>query len=282
MKFPVDLIPFFALARPLNCLITALSVGVGAFTSTSIPFSPPLLLAALSAALVTGSGNAFNDAIDIDIDRINRPNRPLPAGRLTRRTALAATLLLGLAGLLLAALITPFHLAVAGAAVGLLIAYSIYLKNSILWGNIAIGALAAAAFPYGALAVAGIGRSWIPAGFALLFHLGREIVKDIEDIEGDRALGLKTLPLRWGCRTAARTACLIFLFLIFFTLLPWVADIYGLLYLGAVLLVDLLLLFALFRLQRQHPALADNSLARLLKAGMFLGLAAIILGEVTR
>ncbi|MBC8424140.1 UbiA family prenyltransferase, partial [bacterium] len=166
--------------------------------------------------------------------------------------------------------------------VGILIAYSIYFKNSTLWGNIAIGAVAAAAFPYGALAVAGTGRSWIPAGFALLFHLGREIVKDIEDVEGDRSLGLRTLPLRWGCRIAARTACVIFLFLILFTLLPWIADIYGPLYLGGVLLVDLLVLFTLFRLHRQHAALSDNSLGKLLKAGMFLGLAAVVLGELAR
>jgi geranylgeranylglycerol-phosphate geranylgeranyltransferase len=279
VKFSLSL---FALARPLNCLITALSVGVGALTSASALVSLPLLLAALSAALVTGAGNAFNDAIDIDIDRINRPDRPLPAGRLTRRTAFVETLLLGLAGLLLAALISPFHLAVAGGVIGLLITYSIYLKNSVLWGNIAIGIVAAAAFPYGALAVAETGRSWIPAGFALLFHLGREIVKDIEDVEGDRSLGLRTLPLRWGCRTAARVAYVIYLFLIIFTLLPWIAGIYGSLYLGAVLLVDLLLLFALFRLHRQHAALSDDSLGRLLKAGMFLGLAAIVLGELAR
>jgi geranylgeranylglycerol-phosphate geranylgeranyltransferase len=279
VKFLVDLI---LLARPLNCLITALSVGVGALTSTSTPVSLPLLFAALSAAFITGAGNAFNDAIDIDIDRINRPDRPLPAGRLTRRAALAETFLLGLSGLLLAALISPFHLAVAAAATGTLVVYSIDLKNSVLWGNIAIGTIAAAAFPYGALAVAGIGRSWIPAGFALLFHLGREIVKDIEDVEGDRSLGLKTLPLRWGCRTAALSTCVIFLFLIAFTLLPWVIGIYGPLYLGGVLLVDLLLLFALFRLLRRHAALSDNSLGRLLKVGMFLGLAAIVLGELAR
>jgi len=281
VKLPTDLGSFIALTRPLNCLITALSVGVGALTAAPIPASWPVLLAALSAALITAAGNAFNDIIDIDIDRINRPHRPLPAGRLTHRAALLEAFLLGLTGLLLAGFVSLLHLAIAGMVIAVLIGYSIYLKNSTLWGNIAIGVVAAAAFPYGALAIGESERSWIPAGFALLFHLGREIVKDIEDVEGDRSRGLKTLPLRWGRLIAARIAYSIYIFLIAFTLLPWIAGIYGLLYLGGVLLVDLLVLFALFRLHRQHAILPNDSLGKLLKTGMFLGLAAIVLGELT-
>jgi len=142
-----------------------------------------------------------------------------------------------------------------------------------------VSLLAAAAFPYGAITTGTWGRSWIPAGFALLFHLGREIIKDIEDVKGDAAAGARTLPLRWGIPKAALLSSGIYLFLIGFTLLPWIANLYGKPYLGLVLLVDLILLYALFRLHRNSVA-GSTHLNLLLKAGMFLGLLAIVAGEV--
>ena len=60
---------FFLLPRPLNGLITVLSVGIGALTADQAFTWPAVLLAALSAALINGAGNAFNDLMDIDIDR---------------------------------------------------------------------------------------------------------------------------------------------------------------------------------------------------------------------
>ena len=74
--FLAQLSTFFLLPRPLNGLITALSVGIGALTADQGLVWPAILLAALSAALINGAGNAFNDLLDIDIDRINRPLRP--------------------------------------------------------------------------------------------------------------------------------------------------------------------------------------------------------------
>ena len=76
----------FDFARPINGLITALSVAVGGLCAQG-PLTDAVLLAALSAVWINAAGNAFNDLIDVDIDLINRPQRPLPAGRITLRTA---------------------------------------------------------------------------------------------------------------------------------------------------------------------------------------------------
>jgi geranylgeranylglycerol-phosphate geranylgeranyltransferase len=273
---------FLALMRPLNCLIAALSVYVGAFTFGLRWPSLDLGIAALSAALIAAAGNAFNDVRDVAIDRINRPARPLPAGKLSQHAALYFCYVLVLAGLALAWWLTPLTGLIASCIVGALTVYSISLKNTAFWGNLCIGLIAALAFPYGALALGGLGRSWIPAGFAFLFHLGREIVKDIEDIAGDRAGGAQTLPLLWTPRQAAHLAALIFLFLIAFTALPWIVDLYSLYYLIAVALVDLLLIYAIFQLYRIQAELPNSRLAEYLKAGMLLGLLAIITGELTR
>ena len=270
---------FFRLPRPLNGLITALSVGIGALTADQTPAWPALLLAALSAALINGAGNAFNDLMDIDIDRINRPRRPLPSGRLSPSAARIQSLLFALAGCALAFWLSPWHGLIALAAAALLVVYSISLKNSLLWGNVLVAFIGAIAFPYGALAAGDIGHSWIPALFAFLFHLGREIVKDIEDVAGDRIRGERTLPLCWGRPQAGVLAALVYLLLVGFTWMPFFAGIYGALYALALLPVHALVGYVLWQLYRQRAVLADDRLGRLLKVGMFLGLVAIVVGE---
>ena len=270
---------FFRLPRPLNSLITALSVGIGALTAGQAPTWPALVLAALSAALINGAGNAFNDLLDIDIDRINRPLRPLPAGRLSPSAARIESLLLALAGCALALWLGPWHGLIALAVVALLAIYSIALKNTLLWGNVLVAVVGAIAFPYGALAAGDIGRSWIPALFAFLFHLGREIVKDIEDMAGDQIRGERTLPLCWGRTQAAVLAAFVYLLLVGFTSLPIFTGLYGALYALALLPVHALVGYVLWQLYRQRAVLADDRLGRLLKVGMFLGLVAIVIGE---
>ena len=271
---------FFLLPRPLNGLITALSVGIGALTANQAPTWPALVLAALSAALINGAGNAFNDLMDIDIDRINRPLRPLPAGRLSPNAAQMQSLLLALAGCTLAFLLSPSHGLIALAVAALLAFYSISLKNSLLWGNVLVAFVGAIAFPYGALAAGDMGRSWVPALFALLFHLGREIVKDIEDVAGDQIRGERTLPLSWGCAQAALLAAFVYLLLVGFTWMPFFMGFYGALYALALLPVHALVGYVLWQLYRQRAILADDRLGRLLKVGMLLGLVAIVVGEV--
>lgn len=271
---------FFLLPRPLNGLITALSVGIGALTADQLPAWPAVVLAALSAALINGAGNAFNDLIDIDIDRVNRPLRPLPAGRLSPNAARMQSLLLALAGCALAFGLSPWHGSIALTVAALLAVYSIFLTNSLLWGNVLVAFIGAIAFPYGALTAGGIGRSWIPALFAFLFHLGREIVKDIEDVAGDQIRGERTLPLAWGRARAGMLVALVYLLLVGVTWLPVLMGPYGALYALALLPVHALVGYVLWQLYCQRAVLADDRLGRLLKVGMLLGLVAIVVGEV--
>lgn len=276
------LLSYIALSRPVNGLITALSIAIGALCADGAVEAIALLKAALSALLINGAGNAFNDIVDIDIDRINRPARPLPAGRISPRQAALFTALLALAGSFLALSLSLWHALFATAIIALLATYSIYLKNSTLWGNALIGLIGASAFFYGALAAGSVGRAWIPALFAFLFHLGREIIKDIEDIAGDRLRGDHTLPLRWGVQRAAYLASFIYVLLILFTIIPFWIEIYATAYLLCVCCIDLLILYVLCRLYREKNALDHDLLGRLLKAGMLLGLLAIAIGEWER
>ena len=274
------------LPRPLNGLITALSVGVGAFAAGAPQHHlygaappPEVWWAALAAALVAGAGNALNDVADLEIDRINRPQRPLPTGHLSRRAALVQSVVLALAGIGLALWQGPALGGMALLVTAALVLYDLWLKRTALWGNLLVSALAAAAFPFGALAAGQLGRAWIPAGFAFLFHLGREIVKDLEDVEGDRAQGARTLPLRAGAPFAAHLAAGILFVLAVFTWWPWLGGIYGWTYLVPVLGVDSLLLWAAWRLLHDRAATPGAQLSSRLKWGMLLGLLAVVAGE---
>lgn len=276
------LVALLALVRPWNALITALSVAVGALTGGLPLGSAPVFWAALGAALITGAGNALNDWVDVATDRINRPERPLPAGRLSRRAALIEAMVLAGGGLAAAAAASIWHLWVGVAVLAGLAAYDLRLKATVLWGNLAVAALAAAAFPYGALGPHWPGRSWAAAVFAGVFHFGREIVKDLEDTAGDHACGLRTLPLARGRRAAARWAAVAFLCLAAATWYPWFSNTYGGAYLAAVLPVNALLVVAAGLLLRGLGPAGSGILARWLKPGMLLGLLAIVVGELCR
>jgi len=269
-----------AVARPLNCAITALSVLVGALTSGRLAWGWPLAVAAASAALITGAGNAYNDLRDLDIDRINRPLRPLPSGRLSPRGARRFSALLGLSGLAGAAYLGWLPLAVALSVAAGLAAYSAWLKRRPVGGNLLVAAMAAAAFPYGALAMGTWGRSAIPALFALLFHCGRELIKDAEDSEGDRASGARTLALLLGPGAARWAGGSVFAVLAACTAAPALLGLYGLPYIAPVALMNAAV-GAAFAIAAARPLPAGSQfLSRCLTGAMVLGLLSITLGEL--
>jgi len=236
-------------------------------------------MAAASAAAITAAGNVYNDLRDLAIDRINRPDRPLPAGHLSARLAGVQAVVLAVIGLALAWALGPTPGCLATTVAVGLVAYSARLKRTGLGGNALVSALGALAFPYGAIAMGQWGRSWIPAGYAFLFHLGREIIKDVEDAAGDEASGSRSLPLVLGRRHASLSAAVIYLFLGVVTPIPWILGMYGWSYAVAIVLLDAVVLVVLYLLLIQQRPASDQLLSRLLTAAMGMGLAAIVLGE---
>ncbi len=260
------------LPRPVNCLITFASVLLGGWLGIH-RITEPLLFAALSAALITAGGNTLNDLCGITEDRINKPHRPLPSGRLSPGIACIEMGILLLAGILLALPLPAPALAIALIAIACLILYNTYLKRVPLIGNLTVSVLGGLAFLYGGAAVQVISAPWLIAGFAFLFHLGRELLKDLEDSAGDSQLSGGTVPLSWGENIARILITSIFAILIIATPLPALLGMYSSIYLSLILLLNLLLIFVLIRLWQKG---ALGYLNNLLKAGMLLGLAAFL------
>ncbi len=283
----------FKLSRPTNCILTAISVTIGAICSDLLILENVfqtnknstlelLIKAILSATLINAAGNAINDWRDKSIDLINRPDRPLPAGQLKSSGAILFASVTATMGLILSSSITPVHLVITVLVVGLLLIYSLWLKDSVFYGNLLVGLVSSSTFPFGAFVLGDIKRAWIPASFSLLFHIGREIIKDVEDIDGDQKQGLKTLPIVCGVITAQKITLAIFSFLATFTLWPFFAGIYGSIYLTLVIIYNAVIIFVFYLFIRNQTNISDGKLGRILKIAMILGLTAIAIGEIER
>lgn len=274
------MLSYFRLFRPSNFLIAVLSIFVACILAGgSTQNLWTMIAASLGGGLIGAGGMVINDLFDIEIDRINRPERPLPSGALSRREAGIAYVLLSLSGILLNMFTTPLALAIAVAAVPLVFLYSAYLKRMPLLGNILVAFMTGLAFLYGGAAAGRMEATVMPAIFAFLINAAREIVKDMEDRDGDAQLGARTFPIVYGMRASSMMASILLVALIIATVVPFWLGIYGLRYFILVNAgVNTVLLYVLWHVRRDQSAASLHRLSVLLKYDMLIGLLAVYSG----
>lgn len=170
----------------------------------------------LAGPLVCATSQAVNDWYDREVDAINEPHRPIPSGRIPGKWGLYIGLLWTLFSVIVAGALGPVVL--AAASLGLLLAWAYSAPPARLklngWsGNAAVG-LCYEGLPWitGAaiLSVSGVPDSRIFA-VALLYSIGAHgimVLNDFKAMDGDRQLGVRTLPVQLGAARAARVACL--------------------------------------------------------------------------
>ena len=193
--------PYIALTRPGNVVLTAVAVVAGSFIAAGdsiLDFQVEIVIASLAAMMLVGGGNALNDYNDRESDKENHPNRPIPAGLINADEALVYSRILLSVGLLIVlfglANKLPFIIALIGTVT--LISYENNLKALGLSGNMAVGFMSGAVFLYAGMVVNDPGPTLWMFGLAFLATVAREIVKDIQDLEGDT--DRLTLPARIG------------------------------------------------------------------------------------
>ena len=257
-------------------------VWIGAYLTWLQPVYYGPLISGFSAFLVCAAGNILNDLRDIEIDRINRPERVLVRGAVSLRFAWLLTIGCAVVAVILAIAVNLFVLAAVTVALLLLLAYDFGLKKIPVIGNLTIAVLSALVFITGGLAVGPklalvLPGPLIPAVFAILFHMVREIIKDVEDINGDRRLGIKTLPQVIGVSPSLLIALLLFFVLVILTYIPIVEGWFGRAYeIITVYVVDLpLLALLIFVWGNPTPKMLRVGSVGL-KFGMLLGLVALL------
>lgn len=268
------------LVRLHNCLFAGIGVVIGALIASRGVFAPKIVLAFLAAALISGAGNAINDYSDRRIDAANRPWRPIPSKRIKVSTALELSQVLFVGGIMAAVFINPYCVLLAGFNGVVLAVYASHLKRRGLAGNLAIGYLVGSTFLFGGLAVGELGAVSVLAAMAALATVGRELIKDVEDMRGDRKLGMRTFPLLYGRRTAAGLAGVFTIAAISLSPLPYLLGLFGWPYLAVVWAsVAAFVAGAAIIARRQRKREARRA-SLIYKVAMGLGLLAFLVGAL--
>lgn len=261
-------------------LLGGLTVTVSAAIVDSLHETGLLFRGILVVATLTAAANAFNDYKDVETDRINRQNRPLPKGDLSPSAALLWAITLFVLGISLSFSINRESFIIASfIAVPLMVAYSLWLKRTILIGNIVIAAILGLTFLFSGALFGEMTQMILPALLAFGFTLMREFIKDMADVEGDRTAGMTTFPVAFGLETSGRVATAMTILLIISLPIPYLTDIYGGKYLTTALFgIGLPLAYIISLLMKSPSSSACHTASQILKVCVFIGLMAIYLG----
>ncbi|MEE9323755.1 MAG: UbiA family prenyltransferase [Candidatus Aenigmarchaeota archaeon] len=301
------MLELLGMTRSLNGVMGIIGVFIGGLIavggSVGNLYTLTFLFGLAAVFLITGAGNVFNDYVDVEADRVNRPGRPIPSGRVSRNSALIFSVMLFILGNFCALLINGLCFTITMINSFLLIMYSVSFQHKIFLGNITIGYLVGSVFLFGGAVFLEIRLVMILTVLAMLTTISREIVKDMEDFKGDRKSFLKkiaskiskaSVPIaeRFGITTGGvrmkyreRTmivlaiACLVLA--IIFSVLPYYYGILKMSYLAVVVVADLFFVSCIYSLGREKKKRGGYAMiSKRLKLGMFIALIAFIAGVV--
>ncbi len=269
---------FYRLGRPLNALAGCMAVFVSGYVAGA-PSWIPVIMAAAVVLLITVSTNAWNDYIDIEIDRINKPERPLPSGAISPRQALIFSTVSTVLSLVIAFFIGTLAFYIAVGSNILLYLYSWKLKCTVLWGNAAVAAIVALCFIFGGVAADNVRPTLMLAATVFFAIMGREILKTMADYRGDLQEQCRTIATAWGKQTA-RSFVIAFLGLTAIVMLAvFFIEQYSLIYL-LIILFGMCPLFAYIAFNSKSPAYESKleRLSLIMKYGFFVWFLAVVLG----
>jgi len=206
------------LLKPITWFAPMWAYGCGVVSSglpTRDRWGVVLLGVILAGPLVCGTSQAVNDWYDRHVDAINEPNRPIPSGRVPGRRGLHIAIGWTMLSLLVAATLGPWGFGAAVVGLALAWAYSappLRLKQNGWWGNTACAACYEG-LPWitGAAVMAAARPDWRVLGIAALYSAGAHgimTLNDFKSVEGDRQMGIFSLPVLLGVENAGKVACL--------------------------------------------------------------------------
>jgi geranylgeranylglycerol-phosphate geranylgeranyltransferase len=268
----------YRLARPFNALTGALAVFLGGYVAGTGEWKN-VAMAAVVTFLVTGAGNSWNDYLDIEIDKINQPQRVLPSGQVSPDAAWKLSVVLTVIALIIAAFINPASFIVALLASAILFFYSWKLKSTVLMGNATVAIISALSVVFGGIAAGNVRPTLILAVIVAVAILGREVLKTLADYEGDLRHRVRTVATTWGRRRARIVFFLLAAATGWIMLLPYLLDVYADIYAYIVAFgVYPILVYALVRVTRYSSGRQLERISQLMKMDFMIWFVAVILG----
>lgn len=267
--------------RPLNCLIIFIStIAAGIISQSNDIIGYLLVIAAIAAVLTGAAGNVINDYFDYEIDKINRPDRVLPSGLLSKNQALVLYFVLVFISFCIGLYLNIESYSILVFSNVVLLIYSLKLKKVMLAGNVTVAFFTGLTFIYGAAVVNNVMCGIIPAFFAFFINLVREIIKDIEDIDGDVKQNIYTFPYLYGENKSNILILSLIILLIIITIIPFYLGLYKIEFFIIVMaVVNPLLVYTSKLIYDNKDTKKYNKASKLLKFTMVIGLIAIYMGK---
>ena len=259
------------------CVLLGEIVALGGF--------PPLREAVLGFAsvfFISGSAIILNDYFDLEVDKVNAPDRPLPAGVVSPFEALvltAITIFVGLAASF-AIGIPAFLLCVVAGLVGIL--YNWKFKEAGLLGNLMVSTSAAMTFILGGVAVGEPWNKivWCFAMIAFFIDLGEEIAGDAMDMEGDKKRDSRSIAIVRGRSFALVISSLLFGLVVLISFIPVIFGWLGAGYLLMMFIMDALIVVFTIRLLKSKTSAEGVRSMRGIYLGALVGMLAFIIGQI--
>ncbi|MCE5250249.1 UbiA family prenyltransferase [bacterium] len=227
------------------CVIMGQLLALGHFAPVFETINGFLSIFCISASILV-----LNDYFDVETDKINAPDRPIPSNTVTLSEALLLSISLLIIGLILSYLINVIALSCTFfiSIIGFL--YNRKFKKSGLPGNFMVSFSVGMTFIYGGISVDLFFNKivWFFGIIAALIDLGEEIAADSMDMRGDILIESNSLAIKYGKPTAIKISSYIFFFVILLTIIPFILNWFPTLYLVPIIIMDSAIAYSTFRL----------------------------------
>lgn len=267
---------YVEILRPNNAFMAVIAVLLMAVI-TGV-YNTNILLAGVVVFLATGGGNTINDYFDYKIDLVNKPDRPIPSGRISLKSAKNYAL-----GLFIISTLIAFYIGIYTGIITIISSILMYLyakdlKKRGLIGNLTVSFLTSLSFVFGGIVVNSIIISIYLAFFAFLMTFSRELIKDMEDMEGDKIEGSESFPITNGKKKSSLISAIFILLAGILSPILYFNGIFGVYYLVILAIAILLFIYGAYSILNNQSTENCGKVSKIIKIGMLIAFLAFAFG----
>lgn len=267
---------YVEILRPNNAFMAVIAVLLMAVI-TGV-YNANILLAGVVVFLATGGGNTINDYFDYKIDLVNKPDRPIPSGRISLKSAKNYAL-----GLFIISTLIAFYIGIYTGIITIISSILMYLyakdlKKRGLIGNLTVSFLTSLSFVFGGIVVNSIIISIYLAFFAFLMTFSRELIKDMEDMEGDKIEGSESFPITNGKKKSSLISAIFILLAGILSPILYFNGIFGVYYLVILAIAILLFIYGAYSILNNQSTENCGKVSKIIKIGMLIAFLAFAFG----
>lgn len=285
MKKGSSLKYYIRIIRPKNSIMIGLAVIIGiVLTDPKQIFSIRTIYGFLTGFFISSYSMIVNDIYDIEVDRVNNMDRPLAKGYITVKSAWIYSIVLLFTGLLFAYFTSSLGLLIAILFAFISWFYNLSLKKHGIIGNITVALSTIIPYIYGNVILSYNGLQEFIRNPSLLSPIvywfsivsffavtGREVIKTISDIEGDKIRGVYSVAIKFGTEKAAKVGSTFFILAIACTLGPYIFRHMGEIYLFAVMIPNIIFVYLIYSILKDSSKENALRVKRIALNGMLIG-----------